>query len=250
MLDGYKTNPKNEIRKINDLLKERVSYDGRSMWEILDASFHYSELNIIETDLKSFYTNLILKNPCYEGLLVEEIMVLQYRFLCELILNLLYIGQNSNVFYPDVKEIIQIKGLIKNGLELCGYKIEFKKKHYVTRKTDIHAEAISIKNKEYKEYIFDYLIAKTLEDKESALLNLCNKLEAEKAVDTYTRHVRDYVQFLRHPEERKKLPRYSWFYKKESYLENLEKLFKILLTYIGHLSSFNELNEFDKNCSI
>ena len=204
MLDGYKTNPKNEIRKINNLLKQVVSYDGRSMWDILDASFHYSELNIVETDLHSFYTNLILKNPCYEGLLVEEILVLQYRFLCELIFNLLYIGQNFNVFYPDVKEIIQIKGLIKNGLELCGYKIEFMKKHYVTRKINIHAEAIAIRNKEYKEYIFDYLIAKTLEDRESALLNLCNKLEAEKAVDGYTKHVRDYIQFLRHPEERKK----------------------------------------------
>lgn len=65
MLDGYKTNPKNEIRKINDLLKERVSFDGRTIWELIGLSFQYSEFNKIETDLHSFYTNLILKNDIF-----------------------------------------------------------------------------------------------------------------------------------------------------------------------------------------
>ena len=249
MLDGYKTNPKNEIRKISALLKEHVSFDGRTIWELISLSFAHSEFSEIETDLHSFYTNLILKNDNFSGLGTDEVVVLQYRFLCELIFNLLDVGQSYSIFIADAKEILQLKGLIKHGLQLCGYKMEWIKKHYVTRKLDIHAEAVAIANKDYKDYIFDYLIAKSVNDKEHALLNICNKLESIKIVDGYTKHSRDYIQLLRHPDERKNIDKYSWFYRKDNYLLNLDRLFRILLTYIAHLNSYRDLNEFDKNCS-
>lgn len=176
-------------------------------------------------------------------------VVLQYRFLCELVFNLLDVGQSLSILIDDAKEILQLKGLIKNGIELCGYKMEYIKRHYVTRKLDIHAEAIATINKNYKDYIFDYLIAKSSSDKEQALLKICNKLEAIKVVDGYTKHARDYIQLLRHPDERKSKDKYSWFYKKDNYSLNLERLFRILLTYIAHLNSYNDLNEFDTNCT-
>ena len=247
MLDGYNTNPKNEIRKINSLLKQKVSFDGRPLWTVLGDSFHYSTFNKIEIDLESFYTNLDLHNPIYTEMIEDEILILQYRFLCELIFNLLLVGEHNSVFYPSAKEILQTQELIKNGLQLCGYRIDYVKNRFITVKIDIHSETVAAENKEYSDYIFDYLISKTAKDKEQSLLNLCNKLEATKPVDGYTRHARDYIQFLRHPDERKKIKKYSWFYEKENYPKNLEKLFRILITYIAHLNSYADLNEFDKN---
>ena len=246
MLDNYETNPINETRKIWDVLKKQDSY--QSLWDSLDDDFSKCELSAHESSLNNFYTNFIWKNEIYNGLNDFEISVLRYRLFVELILYLFDFHVLNAWSYDYGAEMDQIKLIIDNGLKKCGYGLKESNKKVITYKLDIVAETTAANNKHYSEDIFDYLIAKTAEEKEKALTSLSIKLEAVKPIDGFTKSNRDYVQMMRHKEERISLDKYSWFYKKSDYSKNLDKLFKILICYISHIDCAKDVAEFDNKC--
>ncbi len=243
MLDNYQTNSGNEMRKMWSILNRK--HCGISFWHALDSVYRKSFFCSIEPTLQDFYLNFIRKNSVYENLEDYEISIYQYRFLSELMFNLL--SNYNNEFYledfdDDIKQLLLI---MREGLKKCGYCFKELNGKYYTSKIDIIAETIAAENKDYSNDIFDYLIAKALIEKENALTSLSIKLEAVKPFDSYTKNARDYIQMLRHKKERMNDKQYSWFFDKKKYESNLDNLFRILICYIAHINSYKEIVDFD-----
>ena len=248
MLDTYKTNPSNELAKIDNLLirKERVIGEGQISFKyVLNIVFKKSIFGGYETDLDAFINNVIKNNREQMG---EELTIVGYRYLCEMLIELLDIGipyDYEEYFCDDAK---QLKTLVYEGLKSTGYNVINYKDYKVTKKIDEEAEAVAATNPEYKEFIFDYLIAKNKEQKESALTRLSIKLEGLKSKDAYIKANREYVQFLRHKEEFVDNPKYSWFFNKSEYGNNLDNLFKIFIATISYNSALPIIEYFRKQC--
>lgn len=249
LLQNYKTNPKDEIKKISSILnrKEYVTYDYSYLKDYLKLIFINSSYSSYEISYDSFCTNVIFNHAFYSGLPEEEVMLSQYCLLCELIINLLT-TKNGNLFdykqafNDDIKQLLNI---INNGLKLCGYKIIQSNGIFVTQKIDIEAESVAAINKTYQDDIYDYLIAKSVKDKEMALTSLSIKLDAMEPSNNYVKQNKKYVQLLRHKEEKDIQEKYAWFFKKEDYNANLEKLFRIYLFMIAYNDCFDYLKDFE-----
>ena len=248
-LDNYKTTPSKEIYKIKSILKRNksISLTRTTTFEkALDYLFKISKFGSYELDIDSFIEKIALKDYDPDN---EKSNILQYRRLCEFLLNLLddeTYYENKQVFDEDEK---QLWSLICNGLRLCGYmQIYDSNNQRVTKKIDPEAESVAALNKDYKDDIFDFLIAKDINQKEAALTNLSIKLEALKSQDKYIKSNREFVQLLRHKEEYLLNPKYSWFFEDDDYEENLDKLFRIFLSTISYSDSIDYINDFKQKC--
>ena len=249
LINGYRTTPIKEIGKINSILqrKDYVWSNHVLFLELFRKSYLYSQYAKYETTFERFYKNVILENDSLDGLDDNEKALIQYRSYCELIFNLLTVDVEDikpyrSAFSDDIKQLIE---LINNGLLLCGYKVVTKDKHFITEKIDIVAEAVSAIDKAYQEDIMDYLSAKTVKEKDQALTSLSIKLNAMEPNNNYVKQNKKYVQFLRHREEKKYEDVSSWFFNKEDYSINLDKLFKIFVFMIAYNNCSNIINEFD-----
>ena len=246
MLDNYKTDPYKEINKIFAVLNRK--YGFTKLWDALNGCFMESVFNSVEPSLDDFYKNFIVNNDYYENKTDFEVHILQYRLLVELLLELLKYpipGFEYGEFSDDVN---QLESIIGEGLKKLGYGIKEFKGKKVTYKIDIAAETIASENHDYSDDIFDFLIAKSTEEKESALTSLSIKLEAVKPLDGFMKNSKDYLQMMRHKEERKKIEQYSWFYAKEQYNQNLNDLFTVLVTYAAHIKCSPIIEKYDSKC--
>ena len=248
MLDGYSTSPNNEVRKIWCVLNRKYNYT--SLWVELHESFLISDLRSKEDSLDSFYSNFIVKNDNYVGLDDFEKGALFYRFFVELLLELLKYGLPNYPYSGFDNEIEQLKEIIYDGLKRCGYGIKTVNNKSVTYKLDIVAETVAASNKDYKEDIFNYLIAKTANEKENSLTNLSIKLEATKPFDGFSRGNRQLIQIMRHKKEKMEDKKYCWFFERKNYERNMDSLFKILICYISHIDCASLVEEFNKNILI
>lgn len=249
LLHNYKTNPKDEIKKINGILARKgyVSCDYVSLKDYLRTTFLNSEYASYETSFDLFCSNVILNISNYNGLLEEEMYLSQYCLICELIMNLMEISNNATYEYEQTFEhdIDQLIKIINKGLGLCGYKLIQSNNVYATQKIDIEAESVAAINKTYQDDIYDYLIAKNIKDKETALTSLSIKLDAMEPNNNYVKQNKKYVQLLRHKEEKDIQEKYAWFFKKEDYNANLEKLFRIFLFMIAYNNCSDYLKDFE-----
>ena len=248
MLENYKTSPKNEIRKLFAILNRTYGYT--KFWDALNGCYLKSELCAVEPSLDDFYSNFIFNNPLYSDLDNFEEETLHYRLLVELLLELLKFDIPGFEYGEFDKEENQLRSIINEGLQKMGYGLMDYKGKEVTYKRDIVAETIAVENKKYKEDIFDYLISKTCDEKEMALTNLSIKLQALTPKDSFMRNARDYVQMLRHKDEREEDKLYSWFFEKEVYEKNLDDLFRILICYAAHSNCSNIISDYDSKCHI
>lgn len=248
-LDNYVTNPELEISKISailDRVKNVSVLETISFRSALNETYMTSVFGSYELDINQFINRVVLK-----GFMPNQktTHVVPYRKLCEFLLELLETGvpaKYKKLFANDEKQLLS---LITVGLKSCGYEIINYQDHRVTKKIDIVAEAVASTNIDYKEYIFDYLLSKSLDEKEDALTSLCIKLEATKSNDKYVKRIREYIQLLRHKEEKKSDKKYRWFFDSYDYDNNLDKLFRLLLLSIVHENSSKLLVEFDLKCS-
>ena len=248
MLDNYKTNPANEIRKINAIL--RRTHCSISLWNALNDCYLESDLCSYEPSLDNFYKNCIVNNYLYDEIDEFEVEVIRYRLFVELLLELLEYPSSYNEYGEFVKDINQLKLTILEGLKKLGYGLKDFNGKKVTYKCDVVAETIAVSNNDYANDIFDYLISKSISEKETALTNLSIKLEALKPKDTFMKNTRDYIQMMRHREERKKTKQYSWFFEKEEYEKNLDDLFRILICYVAHDGCLDIINLYDSKCHV
>ena len=173
LLNGYKANPRNEIRKINEILKREhyVSFTKSSFETFISLLFLKSNYVSYETTFRSFYSNLIMNGDWQDGLDEKEIAVVSYTLFCELLLNLLEIkSQGLYEYYSSFSEdIVQLKSIIQNGLKSIGYKMIKKNQAYVVEKIDLVSETVASTQKEYQDFIIEYLTSKTIVEKETAL---------------------------------------------------------------------------------
>ena len=243
-LDVYKTTPANEIRKISSLLKTKVIYYGSTAFVNLFVELFPSSLfAAYEPSFSEFLNTFVFAD--FDATNKEKTEFLQYRYYCELLLNLLNVNAEIGFKNSVAEEINQLKRMIDNGTSGCGLKlVRDKNNHIVTMKKDEKAEAIAAINKEFKEPIFDYLIAKTIKEKESALTSLSIKLEAIKSDDSFFKTNKEFVQLLRHKEEKKRDNKYSWFFVEKNYEKNLDDLFELLLAMISHKKGVSISKEF------
>ena len=245
-LDTYKTNPSTEIEKINSILNRTEYVSGIGQISLKDA-FDYVYANTPfashEPDIDSFLKKIL--NGYHFGDTSEAI--LSYRFLCEFILALLTYPMDYAVssYFEDHME--QLKKIIVNGLNKSGYEIVPYGKMSVTKKKDEQAETIASANETYKKNILDYLLTKGVDEKEKVLTSICVQLEALKPIDNYVKECREWIQLLRHKDENINSQKYSWFFIKETYEENLDKLFRICLSIIAHDGCRRYLDDFKKN---
>lgn len=248
LLDNYKTTPSIEINKIKSILRRRRNIsliDTISFEEALDYLYKTSEFGSYELSIDDFIEKIALKNYDSKN---ENANILPYRRLCEFLLTLLdkeNYYKHKDLFSVDEKQLWM---LLFKGLSSCGYTVEYDENgHRATRKIDVEAEAVAASNPDYKECIFNYLISKELDEKESALTSLSIKLEAVQSEDKYVKKIREYVQLLRHKEEKKNEKKYSWFFN-ECYESNLDDLFKLFLSSIMHEKCLPILEAFRNKC--
>ena len=204
-----------------------------------------SNLSRYEPTLNDFFKKNIINYDFDDYTDNFEKESIKYRLLCELIINLTADYKYSQIFTYHRENISQLLLIIEEGLKRCGYGLKVYKEGKITYKKDIAAEAIAANNPDYKESIFNYLIAKNIKEKASALTALSNQLEAAKTSGGFTRQNRKYIQIMRHPDEKKKEDDYSWFFEKQSFEANMDKLFRILICYCSHLSCDDILANFE-----
>lgn len=245
-LDTYKTTPKQEIRKINSILDTKVTYYGtRRFVELFTNLFPHSCFAEYEPNYSDFISNhvFILHDPENDS----KTSILQYRYFSEFLLNLLNVNTLADFKNCTKGQINQLRRLIDKGMGNCGYKIiKDSKNRIVTSKSDETAEAVASTNPALKECIFEYLIAKTKNEKEIALTVLSNKLEAIKNADAFFKSNKEFVQLLRHKDEIINNPKYSWFFEDAKYEDNLDQLFRLFLSMIVHKDGNTISDEFKK----
>lgn len=242
-LDTYKTNPSNEIRKIEEILRRERDPDFYSVpfKEVFSYLFEKSEFCTHETSFDSFLKNIVGIDHRYK----TDFDANNYRHLCELLLNLEKIPMKDSYVEAFGADFAQLEKMIFNGLDRMGYKLtKDSNKHIVTMKKDEAAEAIASTNKDYNKNIFDYLLAKTVDEKEKVITSLAIQLEATQPKDAYSKKNREFVQLPRHKDEKINDPKYSWFFEPNIYECNLDKLFGIYLSIISHDSCHDSLEEF------
>ena len=250
VLNNYKTTPENEMRKIEEMLSARsFYYDGMmTLIEILREEFLSSDYKKYETTFDSFYSNVILCDSNFVGLNTLEKKLTSLIMYEEFLLNLLLRGKIHNYHASVTKAAAHLISIISEGLAKMGYEIEDNEGEYYIKKIDAIAEIAATNNPTFSRDIFDYLVSKTVKNKEDALLNLSNRLNAIKECPGYVKQNKEYVQLLRHKDEKIKDPKYAWFYNESSYNDNLDKLFKIFISMISYCDAFGVIEEFDTNC--
>lgn len=247
MLDSYITNPVNEIRKIEDILnrKRHIQYDGTySLKEVFGIAYTRTQFASLEPTINSFLTNIIYKDYSETDYVKTAIC---YRCLCEFLLAIIDHGIEYYYLEHFEDDVEQLKNIINLGLEKSGYVLVNKGKHRVTSKKDEVAELIATTNKHYNKNILDYLLAKTTDEKEKVLTALAIQLEGREPKDKYSKDCGEWVQLLRHKEEKIKEAQYSWFFSAEDYGDNLDKLFRIYLSIVSHDDCHDYLEDFKKN---
>lgn len=243
-LDTYQTNPEDEIQKISEVLKRKVFVDftSRTLKYVFEKEFKNSAFASYEPTMDFF-----LRKHIIAGCLSNDShdVIISYRYYCEFLLAMI----DDNIKKLDIglfeDDLKQLERLILNGLARCGYELVRYKNHRVTKKKDAQAEAIAATSKEHNKNILDYLLSKTVTDKEKVLTALAIQLEAIPQKENYLKQTREYVQLLRHKAEKAKEPKYAWFFEKESYEENLDKLFRVFLSIIAYDNCSSYLKEFE-----
>lgn len=243
MLDTYQTNPVKEINKIKSILNREgyVNYHHCYLKDAFDLAFSNTSFASHEPTFDDFLKNIVFQNYDSKDL---NGAIKNYRYLCEFLLALIDSGIDyafEEVFGDD---IAQLKKIIDAGLEKSGYTLVKYGKYKVTSKKDEQAEATAAIHKEYQKNILDYLLAKTVDEKEKVLTSLSIQLEGHTPLDKYSKDAREWVQLLRHKEEKIADSKYSWFFDKNDYEKNLEKLFRVYLSIISHDGCHDYLEEF------
>ena len=246
MLENYKRTPYDEVRKINDILERKVyvDYENISLLDVFEQIFLKSQFIAYESNFKSFLDNFIFTSEYGIRFVGLDEAIIEYRLFCELLLNLIKIKNCINYIDKFGSDIKQLQMIIENGINNTGYKIIEQNGNIVTAKKDEIAESVAIKNEKYRNTIYDYLIAKNVKEKENALTKLAIKLEAIKSTDSYIKANREYIQILRHKEEKIIDEKYSWFFEDSEYENNLDKLFKIYISTIAYLNCTNDIKTF------
>lgn len=245
LLKNYKTTPAEEIRKINDVLDETVyiDYFSHTFLNYLKTIFKQSEFNKFDSNYNGFIKSIVFKD--YNPNDFKK-SINQYRYYCEFLLNLCNVSSSNRSYYINL--INRLKIIIETGLNSLCYKLIVKNGHILTSKIDDLAEGITATIDDYNSEIMDYLLAKTIDEKENALIHFSIKLEALKSKDNYIKSTREYVQLLRHKTEKQGDKKYQWFFSEEEYEMNLEKLFKIFLSTISYYNAIDIISEFKTNC--
>lgn len=246
MLDTYKTNPVNEINKIKTILNRSgyVDFVYRHLSDGFEMVFANTSFASYEPSFKDFLNNIIFKDYNPKDL---QTAITSYRYFSEFLMALIDYGVDYSFEETFGNDIAQLEKIILLGLDNCGYTIVKSRKNRVTKKKDEQAESIAATNNKYSKNILDYLLAKTLDEKEKVLTSLAIQLESTSPKDKYSKQNREFVQLLRHKDEKIKDPKYSWFFNDENYENNLDKLFKVYLSVIAHDDCFDYLQEFNSN---
>lgn len=247
LLDSYQTTPFQEIKKINTILARKVTitFSGtKSLKDLLGETYKVTYFGSFEPNIDDFVNNIVMK-----GFNVTDVLsaINNYRMYCELLLVLLDGTKDSNFAVAFSSDMKQLKKMIESGLDKSGYKIIQKDGHKVTIKKDEEAEMIAATNKEYNKNILDYLLAKSVDQKEKVLTSLAIQLEAAQPKDDYSKKNREFVQLLRHKDENIDNPKYSWFFEANTYENNLDKLFRVFLSIISHDNAHEYIKEFSAN---
>ena len=243
MLDTYQTNPVKEIKKIKSILNREgyVNYHHYFLKDAFDLTYSSTSFASHEPTFDDF-----LKNIVFEGYNQEDVncAIKSYRYLCEFLLALIDSGINYAFEETFGDDIAQLQKIINAGLERSGYTLVKHGKYKVTSKKDEQAEATAAIHKEYQKNILDYLLAKAVDEKEKVLTSLSIQLDGHKPSDSYSKDCREWVQLLRHKEEKIVDSKYSWFFDNDDYEKNLDKLFRIYLSIISHDDCHDYLEEF------
>ena len=243
MLDTYQTNPVKEINKIKSIINREgyVNYEHYDLKDVFDLAYSYTSFASHEPSFDDFLQNIVFQD--YDPIDIKG-AIKNYRYLCEFLLALIDSGINLAFKETFEDDIAQLEKIISLGLERSGYTLVKHGKYKVTSKKDEKAEATAAVHKEYQKNILDYLLAKTLDEKEKVLTSLSIQLDGHKPSDNYSKECREWVQLLRHKEEKITDPKYSWFFDSDDYEKNLDKLFRIYLSVISHDDCHNYLEEF------
>ena len=246
MLDTYRTNPQHEMQKISEVLERDVFFEGNwyKLKSIFGEEFKKSDFSCHEPTMESFLRNHVFIDYLLEG--DQRDAIVCYRHYCEFLLAMIDDHIKQLDIEPFADDLKQLERIILSGLSRCGYELVRYKNHRVTKKKDAQAEAIAATSKEHNKNILDYLLSKTVSDKEKVLTALAIQLEAIPQKDNYMKQTREYVQLLRHKTEKVKEPKYAWFFETRSYEENLDKLFRVFLSIIAYDNCSDYLKEFEK----
>lgn len=243
MLDTYQTNPVKEINKIKSILDRDgyVNFNHCYLKDAFDLTYSNTNFAAHEPSFDDFLKNIVFQG--YDPMDING-AIKNYRYLCEFLLALIDSGINYAFEETFGDDIVQLQKIINSGLERSGYILVKHGKYKVTSKKDEQAEATAAIHKEYQKNILDYLLAKTVDEKEKVLTSLSIQLDGHKPLDNYSKECREWVQLLRHKEEKIVDSKYSWFFGSGDYEKNLEKLFRIYLSIISHDDCHDYLEEF------
>lgn len=265
-LSEYKTNPILEFYKIEKILYKKCDFDRRLI-DILDTCFMMSDFlrfkfvcinDALESFRKVFRK---FQNCIYDVLEQEDKYILEDAYLnyCEILYHLFSFLTEDFILrfdFYDNRALEQAKGMICSGLKAMNFKIvciDEKQKLFEVIKINQGAEVVAaLSPTNIKEAIIGYLGARDsdIAEKETRLLTLINlltpnikKYRNEKTISK----VSEFVQLIRHSEEKKEEPAYKWFYENKSkYLDDIFSLCLFAQHYFlakETISMFDHLKE-------
>lgn len=251
------TNPIKEYIKIKSFLKE-----NSFMNDILEKSFvdskklraSYVDLDKCLKPITTILDNFTISKKIYEqnSIANNEIILDTFLNYCEIIIHLYNLSKNiyqkNDIF--EYNKYLQFYELIENSLLNLDYAIEETNQDILLVKNNLEARAIAYQAPiDLKEAILHYLSIKdqNIKDKELWLHQIIDQLEPLIKIYRNLRIIDDlteYLQLLRHPEEKKKENQYKWYYDNKNLY--FDKIFNMCLFVKEYDLTKTTLDEFKK----
>lgn len=239
-INDYKSDPITEIKKIDKVLQKECGY-YTTIYSFLKQSFVQSKvLRSRFVDLDDCVDSLIYNIShnyncyCFETLdsNTQTIIFNEFFNYCEVIFHLLFLAYKYKKKYIndfDENVYLQAIDVINVSLKSLNHKIIYlDEKEYLFEviKIDPESEIVAAQSENtIKQAILHYLGARdnNIKEKENRLLQLIVLLEPNIKKfknESSISKVSEYVQLIRHSEEKKKEKEYQWYYdNKEKYLD-------------------------------
>ena len=239
-INDYNSDPITEIDKIDRVLQKECGY-YTTIYNLLNQSFVRSKL------LRSRFVNL---DDCIDSLIynishnynrcdferldsnIQNIIFNEFFNYCEVIFHLLFLAykyEKINTTDFDENVFLQAIDVIKVSLKSLNYQIVCLNEEeflFEVIKINPESEIVAAQSENtIKQAILHYLGARDndIKEKENRLLQLIVLLEPNIKKfknESSISKVSEYVQLIRHSEEKKKEKEYQWYFdNKEKYLD-------------------------------
>lgn len=258
-INNYKSNPIDEYFKISKFVDEIYCYGVNTVFDVLDDCFSYSpELSSIYIDLENCiddnvyllrqYKDSPPAKSYFDHLNKETKTQLLYEYLSyvQIICNLINVSIKIEKSLASNNTIKHLKNLIATSLKSLNYKAVIRDDKIDIMKEDYLSEVVANQSpSNISEAIIGFLCSKGTKEKERSLQELVDLLEPilkKYSSQSIVSKIKQYVQVVRHPEEKKKEKEFEWYYSdKEKYIDELFGLCIFVQQYDNSKKALDEI---------